>query len=248
MLRGRNFDLTGLEFSREDWFPLQGSDEFARMLVCFPGRAMSNRGPAVTENPNTVEQMVKRESLATQFWRLGWLGFWIQITLLIVPILLLVYVLFLGRPDSGGPMGIDLSNYLSYGSLLVLAFTTLWFFRYTRLGKRIADGDSAPSLASVERTLWVGVWASCLGILFSIVLKFSAIGRLLFVLLATPQTGLQIAPALGDNPVKSLSAVDAVSLMVLLVILVAELIVLGLSLWLLFRTTRLAVKESGAEA
>lgn len=197
----------------------------------------------MTENPSAVEHTVKRESLAKQFWRLGWLGFWIQVTLLVVPIVLLVYVFLSRRPESGSPLGIDLGNYLSYGSLLVLAFTTLWFFRYTRLGKRIVDRESGPPLASVERTLWVGVWASCLGVLFSIVLMFSAIGRLLFVLLATPQTGLQIAPGLGQDPVQSLSAIDAVSLTVLLIILVAELIVLALSLWLLFRTTRLAVKE-----
>jgi len=127
---------------------------------------------------------------------------------------------------------------------LVLAFTTFWFFRYTRVSKRIADGALDAPLSSVERTLWVGVWASCLGVVFSIVLMFSAIGRLLFVLLATPQTGLQIAPALGQDPVQSLSAIDAMSLTALLVILVAELMVLALSLWLLFRTSRLAVKEA----
>jgi len=200
----------------------------------------------VTENPSPVEHTVELEGLSKQFLRVGWLGFWIQVTLLVVPIVLSVYVFISRRDASGGPLGIDVGNYLSYGSLLVLAFTTFWFFRYTRVSNQIADGGSDVPLSSVERTLWIGVWASCLGIVFSIVLMFAAIGRLLFVLLATPQTGLQIAPALGQDPVQSLSAIDAVSLTVLIIILAAELVVLALSLWLLFRTSRLALKEAAA--
>jgi hypothetical protein len=72
-----------------------------------------------------------------------------QLTLLAMPILLLLYVLFFSRPESAQRRGIDLSNYLSYGSLLVMLFTTLWLFRYTRLGKRIAVLESCPPLPSI---------------------------------------------------------------------------------------------------
>jgi hypothetical protein len=198
----------------------------------------------VTNNPSTLGPIFKPEKLAKQFSRLGWLGFWIQIALLAVPVVLLFYILMSRRSESADPLGIDLSNYVSYGGLLVMVFTTFWFFRYTRLGKRIASPDSCPPRLVVERTLWVGVWASCLGLFFSIVLMFSAIGRLLFVLLANPQTGIQLAPALGENPMQSLSAIDAVSLSALLIVVVAELIVLGLTLWLLFRTTRPSMEEA----
>lgn len=190
----------------------------------------------------------RRGKLANRFTGLGWLGFWIQAALLAVPTFLLIYVFVIGRPESGYPPGIDMSNYLSNGSLVLLVFTTFWFFRYTRLGRRIEDPESSPPLMSVGRTLWVGIWASCIGIAFSIILMFSSIWRMLFVLLATPQTGLQIAPALGENPAKSLSAIDAAALSVLLVILVAELVVLGLSLWLLYQTTKLSADETQATA
>lgn len=183
-------------------------------------------------------QPVKPERLARQFSRLGWLGFWIQFAMLAIPLLLLIYVLFLRSPGSAQRIGIDLSNYLSYGSLLVMVFTTFWFFRYTRVGKRIADPELRPPRASVERTLWVGLWASGLGVAFSIVLLFSAAGRMLFILLANPQTGIMIAPGPGGDPVQSISAMDAISLTSLLVILAAELVVLGFSVWLLFRTTK----------
>ena len=183
------------------------------------------------------------EGLAKEFSRLGWLGFWLQLALLAIPVLLLIYVLFLSGPESAYRRGIDLSNYLSYSSLIVMLFTTFWFYRYTRLGKRIADPESRPPLSSVVRTLWVGMWASCLGIFFSMLLLFGAVGRLLFILLANPQTGIQIAPGPGGDPLRSLSAIDAVSLTSLLIVLSAELIVLGFTLWLLFRTTRPLARE-----
>ena len=189
-------------------------------------------------NPSTPWQPANPERLAKQFSRLGWIGFWIQAALLAVPIALLVYILFVSSPESAQRRGIDLSNYLSFGSLLVMVFTTFWFYRYTRLGKRIADPELRPPQSSALRTLWIGLWAGCLGIFFSMLLLLSAVGRMLFVLMANPQTGMQIAQGLGTDPTKSLSAMDAVSLTSLLFLLTAELLVLTFSLWLLFRTTR----------
>ena len=197
---------------------------------------------------STPWQPVKPERLSRQFSRLGWLGFWTQVAMLAIPVLLLIYVLFLRSPESAPRIGIDLSNYLSYGSLLVMVFTTFWFFRYTRVGKRIADPELRPPRASVERTLWVGLWASGLGIAFSMALLFSAVGRLLFVLLANPQTGLMVAPGPGGDPVQSISAFDAISLTTLLAILAAELILLAFSVLLLFRTTRTSTADEAIEA
>ena len=189
-------------------------------------------------NLSTPWQPANPDRLAKQFSRLGWIGFWIQFALLAVPIVLLVYVLFVSSSESAQRRGIDLSNYLSFGSLLVMVFTTFWFYRYTRLGKRIADPALRPPQSSALRTLWIGLWAGCLGIFFSMLLLLSAVGRMLFVLMANPQTGMQIAQSLGTDPTKSLSAMDAVSLTSLLFLLTAELLVLAFSLWLLFRTTR----------
>ena len=191
----------------------------------------------MAEQPQPRWQPPNPESLARHFRRLGWLGFWIQVTLLLIPILLLIYVLFFSAPDSAHSRGIDLSNYLSYGSLLVMLFTTFWFFRYTRLARRIIDVERRPSQQSVTRTLWIGLWASFLGIVFSMVLMINAVGRLVFILMATPQTGIPLA-SLGGDPGTTLSAIDALSLKTLLLTLNGELIVLAFSLWLLFRVTR----------
>ena len=52
-------------------------------------------------------------SLARQFSRLGWIGFWMQLVLVSMPLILILYVLFLSSPESAQRKGIDLSNYLS---------------------------------------------------------------------------------------------------------------------------------------
>lgn len=110
-------------------------------------------------NQSTQWQPSNPQSLAKRFTRLGWIGFWTQLVLLMIPILLLAYLLLLSAPESAQHRGIDLSNYLSYGSLLVMLFTTFWFYRYTRLGNKIADPDSRPSQSAVLRTLWIGLSA-----------------------------------------------------------------------------------------
>ncbi len=184
--------------------------------------------------------------LGRQFSRFGRIGFILQVILLTIPLLLAFYVLFLASPDGAARRGIDLSNYLSYGSLLVMLFTAFWFYRYMRLGNQLQDEATCPPQSRVISTLWVGLWASCLGIFFSILLLLGAASRMLFLLLATPQTGLMIAPPLGDDPTGSISALDAVSQAALLILLAAELVVLGLTLWLLFRTTRPSEEQSEA--
>lgn len=190
------------------------------------------------DNLTAPWQPANAESLAKQFSRLGWIGFWLQLALLLIPIFLLIYVLFFSSPESAQRRGIDLSNYLSYGSLVVMVFTTFWFFHYTRVAKRITHPNLRPTHSSVVRTLWVGLGASSVGILFSMLLMMNAVWRLLFVLMVSPQTIIPIAPPVGEYSAKTLSAMDAVALTFLVFILAGELIVLAFSLWLLFRATR----------
>ena len=191
----------------------------------------------MSNNQSAAWPLAKPDRLAKQFSRFGWLGFWIQLVLISIPLLLLAYVLFLSDPSSAKQRGIDLSNYLSIGSLLVMLFTTFWFYRYTRLGRRIADPLGCPARATVEKTLWVGIWVGGLGLLFSVGVLMSSVWRQLFILLANPQTGLQLAPAPGGDPGWSISAIDAAVQLGTVFSIAAEFLVFGFSLWLLFRTT-----------
>jgi uncharacterized protein DUF3611 len=179
----------------------------------------------------------KRESIGEQLSALGKVGFFIQLALLAIPILLAVYIFLIGRSNQGTGAGIDFGSYVSFASVLVMMFTTYWFFRYIKLGQRMKDPARCPPRSTVLTTLWVGLWAGCVGIAFSMLLLLAAAWRILFVLLTNPQSGMLIAPTAGTNPTYSLSAIDAVSLTLLIISLGAELLVLGLTLWLLFRTT-----------
>jgi hypothetical protein len=191
----------------------------------------------MTKNQSAPWQLSNPESVANQFSRLGWIGFWLQIVLLVVPIFLLFYVLLSNNPGGSARKGLDLGDYLSYGSLIVMVFTTIWFYLYTRLAKQIVDPNTRPSQASVQRRIWIGLWASCVGIVFSMILMMGTVGRLLITLMATPQSGLQVAQA-GSDPAYTVSAINAVSLMSLQLILSAEIAILVISIWLLFRVTR----------
>ena len=183
----------------------------------------------------TPWQPANPHHLARQFSRLGWIGFWIQLALLIIPFFLLLYVMFLSGPESAHRKGIDLSNYLSYGSLLVMMFTTYWFFTYTRLAPKLTEPEKRPPQAAVLRKLWIGLWAGVAGIVFSMILLMSAVGRMVLVLLTTPQTGIPITAPGGVDPSKTLSAIDAISLKNLVLSLTGEQIVLFFSLWLLYK-------------
>ena len=64
----------------------------------------------MTNDSQTQLKPSNPESLAKHFLRLGWTGFWLQLVLLLIPILLLLYVLFIGsaesaqrKADSGNP-------------------------------------------------------------------------------------------------------------------------------------------------
>ena len=191
----------------------------------------------MSDETTVLWQPAHPEKLAKQFSRLGWIGFWVQIALIILPVLLLIYLVFFASPDTAQRRGIDLENYLSYGGLMVMVFTTFWFYRYTRLADRIPDAARRPSKKTVIRTLWIGLWASCLGILFSLLLLLGSVARLLFSLMTMPQTGIPVA-AVGGDPARTVSAIDAASMSSLLLMLTAEFIVLAFTLWLLFKVTR----------
>src|SRR5262245_53929812 len=100
----------------------------------------------------------KRESLAEQFSLLGRIGFYTQLVLLVVPVVLTVYLFVLSRSTQGAGTGVNLGNYVSFGSLLVMIFTTYWFFRYVRLGVRLKDPAEPPPRSTVVTTLWIGLW------------------------------------------------------------------------------------------
>jgi hypothetical protein len=176
-------------------------------------------------------------NLARSFIRLGWTGFWLQIVFGSIPVLVMAYYFAFSRSTTGPRGGLRFVEYLTIIDLLLLVFTTLWSFRYTRLGKRLMDPERQPSESYVLGSVWTGVVASTAGLLFSMIVLLVEAANLLFYFLKAPQAGIPVIQTSGAEAVHWVSSVDMVSLIALILTLFGQLIVLVFSLWLLFRAT-----------
>ena len=178
-------------------------------------------------------------SPAKAFWRLGWIGFWTQIGFGSLPVVLIVYALIFGTRAGNSLIGL-----LTLASLLLLAFTTVWSYRYTRLAQQLADPERRPSHFVVQRAAWIGVAAGAAGIVFSMLVMLFEVAQLLIHFLRAPQAGVPVIQTTGAGTATWVSAADMMSLMALILSMFGELAFLILSLWLLFRTT-VAFVDSG---
>jgi hypothetical protein len=186
-------------------------------------------------------------SPAKAFWRLGWIGFWTQIGFGSLPIILAVYALFFGRYSGAGTRaGNPLIEYLTFADLLLLAFTTVWSYRYTRLAQQLADPERRPSQLIVQRAAWIGVAAGAVGIVFSMLVMLFEVAQLLIYFLRAPQAGVPVIQTTGAGTASWVSAADMMNLIALILGMFGELTFLILSLWLLFRTT-IAFVDTGDE-
>jgi hypothetical protein len=174
-------------------------------------------------------------TLGTTFRRFGQTGFWLQFALGMVPAMTAAMV-FLFLP-SAPPLSVrgSVVGALSLASLGLLAFTTLWFFLYMRLGRRLEEG-AAWTRAGLMRRVKVGLAASIFGILFATIVILFEVGYLLFVFLDAPQGGM---PVIATDPTGAswISAADMLSLLALNFTVTAEVGVLALSLLLLWRVS-----------
>ncbi len=189
----------------------------------------------------------KGNGLANAFSRLGWIGFWMQIAIGSIPVILAIYSFLFNRSTSAGTRGgLALVEYLTVIDLLLLAFTTIWFYRYTRLAKKLADPEQRPPGSVVLREAWTGVAASALGIVVSVLVMLFEVTQLLFYFLRAPQVGIPTIQTTGSGSASWVSAADILSLLILILTLFVELAVLAFSLWLLFRTMIDSVEHGNA--
>src|SRR5262245_1481193 len=179
----------------------------------------------------------RNDSLSQSFSRLGWLGVWMQVAIGAIPLALTIYALVFGRNAAPGTRaGFPLIEYLSIASILVLAFTTMWSYRYTRLAVRLADPDRRPAESDGHRTVWTGITAIRISIIFSMLVMLFEVGQLLSYFLRAPQAGIPVIQTTG-GPASWVSAADIAGLMALLLTMFVEVAVLAFSVWLLYRTT-----------
>lgn len=187
---------------------------------------------------DTVWSPDETERIARAFAILGRTAFWVQFVFLIVVGLLSVYMMSVIGWRAGP------GNVLAFLTLALPAFTTWWCWRYAKLGRALTAGASATPMTGPLRSAWIGVWAGTLGSVLALLSLFGAASALLVVMLANPQVGIQVSPATAGASAYTISAIDAVSIMTLLLALTAELLVVAISLRLVF----LMMKARRAEA
>jgi hypothetical protein len=176
-------------------------------------------------------------SLSRTFSRFGWVGFWLQVALGSLPVIMLVYYFAFTGSGAVSRSGFPFIEYLALINMLTIFFTIYWSYHYTRLARRITDPQRTPSQASLTRSVWTGVIAITVGIFFSTVVILIESANLLFYFLKAPQAGIPVIQTSGTEAVRFVSSVDMVSLVALILTLFAEVIVLVFNLRLLYRIT-----------
>jgi hypothetical protein len=178
-----------------------------------------------TPDPAWTDETKRR--IGRVFLRLGLVGFWIQFVFLIAMAVLGFYTFrFFGAEAGAG-------NLLAFLGLLLPVLTTAWCWHYARLGRSL-DGPSGATPARLTRVAWIGVWVATLGTAVALASLFGAASSLLVTMLANPQVGIQVSPVTQGASAYTVSAVDAVSMMALLLTLAGELLVVAISLRLVF--------------
>jgi hypothetical protein len=168
---------------------------------------------------------------------MGWCGFWALVVMGALPLIIMVYTfVFTGRPSGSSRSGLPFVQFFSTVGLLLSVFIALWFYRYTRIAKRIQDPASRPSESSLRRTVWTGLVATNLAILFSMFVLLFEVGTLLFYFLSAPQAGLPTVQTTTTGVASWVSAVDMMNLMAVILTLGGEIFALIFGLLLLFRT------------
>lgn len=189
----------------------------------------------MSKEPTAPSSSATPDTAAKLFTRLGWIGFWIQVALAVLPLVMLMMVVTRSGPGSSPLRRFDLREYVSFGSLLVLLFTMFWSYRYTRLAKRMLTPDRRPLSSYIIQNVWVGITAACLGAFISLVLLQVSVGRLLFLFMNAPQGGMQVFQTTIEERAKWVSTIDMLDLMTMMLTLTAEFAVAMFSLWLLYR-------------
>jgi hypothetical protein len=183
-----------------------------------------------------------RRHIAVTFRRLGWLGFGCQLFLGLIPLMVGAFQWFFSLSNSS--MGVPNSrNIWAFIDILTLIFTIYWCFRYTRLASKLESANQPPSKVSVIREVWVGIIANVGVIFLAALIGMVTVGGLLYIILSLPQGGAAILqPTPGGkaiNPGTIIVPMDMLGLLAVMNVILAGLVGVIVSLWLLYRLSGL---------
>ena len=189
------------------------------------------------------QQQLPPHPLAQPFRLLGWIAFWIQLILAVIPVLLLLFALFMKGITSEG-LGTTLEATFAYACLAFLLFSLLWSFRYTRLGRKLAGPEPRPKQVPLMRILWTGLIGNLTGMVCSLLVAMGAVGTMLFKVLSRPQGAIPTidmrsgAGAAGIASSQWIVPLDVIWLQALINTMTAQAIGIIVTLYLLYRISQ----------
>jgi hypothetical protein len=124
------------------------------------------------------------QKLVAPLRRLGWISFWLQVVLGVVPLVIFIF----GRlfnPASGE--GFNLTGLLTLVCLIGLLFTIYWSFQYVRIAKAIKNPRRHPTKSGVARSLWLGTSVNLGVMALALVIGMGMLGTMIGVMMVLPQ-------------------------------------------------------------
>lgn len=161
----------------------------------------------------------------------GWIAFWLQLGLTVVSGIALLFAAtgrgFADQPNAGLGVGI----FWALCGVLLLLFNIYWDFRYTRIGKRLANPNPAlhPSKADTTKAIRWGIIVSLVGILLTLLGAGATLGVLIAKSISQPP-GVAIT-----DPNKIIRALDVFVMVGNVNAIAAHFVGAVASLWLLER-------------
>lgn len=128
--------------------------------------------------------------LGRELRRFGWIGFWTQVVLGFVSLLIVIIVIFsrsfnLNRSqDTPTP---TLGLVLAITGLVFLGVSIYCCYRYPQLGRRLDHPEKRPTKEHVIRSLNIGLWVNVAGMIFTVAAAEWNVGMLLLKVLSIPQ-------------------------------------------------------------
>ncbi len=126
--------------------------------------------------------------LGQELRRFGWIGFWTQVVLGFVSLLIVIIVIFsrsfnLNRSQDSPTLGLV----LAITGLVFLGVSIYCCYRYPQLGRRLDRPEKRPTKEHVIRSLNIGLWVNVAGMVFTVAAAEWNVGMLLLKVLSIPQ-------------------------------------------------------------
>jgi hypothetical protein len=159
----------------------------------------------------------------------GWITFWVQLTLVVVSALVLLFTLTGRKFGTQQNTGIGIGIFWAVCTVAALLFSVYWYFRYTRIAKRLDNPNPAlhPSKADTVRIIEVGILVGLLGMLLGLLGAGATLGVLVAKSISQPP-GVAIV-----DPNKIIRALDVFVMVANINGIAAHFIGTVASLWLL---------------